>query len=141
MTRKILAGLHVWLAVSVPPVFAADVHCPETIPVKQTLLKQFEGWRQSASDLPIRLAGVTFYDGPPEQKASLVYDSESPSRGKRIAIWRFAPRSEIWLACSYAATNVVLSRPLPRATSTCRVTYISNQTVAGLPVIEKIQCQ
>lgn len=129
------------LAGGVLPLFAADVHCPETIPVKQTLLKQFQGWRESASDVPIRLAGVTFYDGPPEQNASLAYDSDNTSHGKRVAVWRFARQVETWLACSYAGTNVVLSRRLPRATSICRVTYISNQTIAGLPAIEKIECQ
>jgi hypothetical protein len=136
-----MAGPCLWLvATSVLPLVAADVRCPEMIPVKQTLLKKFNGWKESASDLPTRLAGVTFYEGPPEQKASLVFDSENTSGGKRIAAWRFAPRSEIWLACSYAATNVVLSRPIAKA-STCRVTYNSNETIAGLPAIERIECQ
>lgn len=142
MTPKLTAGLCAWvLAGAVPALFAADVRCPETIPVKQAIVKPFEGWTASTSDLPIRLAGVTFYDGPPEQKASLVYDGTMTRNERRIAIWRFASQSEIWLACSYAATNIVLSRPMPKGTSTCRVTYISNQTVAGLPAIEKIECQ
>lgn len=142
MTGKIEAALCVWLLAGFAlPVHAADVHCPETIPVKQTLLKQFAGWTASMSGLPIRLAGVTFYDGAPDLNASLAPDNETTRNQRRIAVWKFASRSETWLACSYAGTDIVLSRPMPKATTTCRVTYTSNETIAGLPAIEKIECQ
>jgi len=120
---------------------AADLHCPDTISVKQTLVKSVPGWRESPSDLPIRFAGVTFFDGPPGQKASLVYDSESTVKGKQIAVWKFDARSQIWLACSYSGSNIVLSRALAKGTSKCTVTYNPKETIAGLPVVEKIDCE
>jgi hypothetical protein len=120
---------------------AAEERCPESISVKQTLVKPEPGWQPGTSDLPIRLAGVTFFDGPPEEKASLVNDSESIVKGKQVAVWRFGPQSQIWLSCRYASSNIVLSRALTKGTSTCRVTYIPKQTIAGLPAIEKIECE
>jgi hypothetical protein len=127
-----------WAAVRAP---AADLRCPDTISVKQTLVKPEPGWRESPSDLPTRFAGVTFFDGPPEQKASLVNDTASVVNGKRIAVWKFIPQSQIWVSCSYSGSNIVLSRALAKGTSKCTVTYIPKETIAGLPAIEKIDCQ
>lgn len=120
---------------------AEDVRCPETISVKQRLAKPEQGWQEGIADMPIRLAGVTFYDGPPEQKASLVYDGKRRLKGRRIATWRFGPQSRIWISCGYAGTTIVLSRPLAGGVSECSVTYDPGQTVAGLPSIEKMDCK
>lgn len=121
--------------------FAEEVHCPESISVKQTLAKQEPGWKEGTSDTPIRLAGVTFLDGPPEQKASLVNEEEGVMNGKQIATWRFGAKSQIWLSCRYSGSTIVLSRALPKSTSSCTVTYNPRQTIAGLPLIEKIDCK
>jgi hypothetical protein len=121
--------------------FAEEVHCPETISVKQTLSKPQQGWKEGTSDLPNLLAGVTFFDGPPEEKASLVNDSERRVQGKQIAIWRFGPQSQIWISCGYAGSSIVLSRALTKGSSGCSVTYNPKVTVAGLPSIEKIECK
>lgn len=121
--------------------FADEVHCPDTIAVKQNLSKPEPGWKEGMSDLPNLLAGVTFFDGPPEEKASLVNDSERRVQGKQIAIWRFGPQSQIWISCGYAGSNIVLSRALAKGTSGCSVTYNPKVTVAGLPSIEKIECK
>jgi|SRR5579862_4444453 len=121
--------------------FAEEIRCPETISVKQSLAKQESGWKESTSDMPNRLSGVTFLDGPPEQKASLVNEEESVANGKQLATWRFGTQSQIWLSCRYSGTNVVLSRALPKGTSSCSVTYNPRQTIAGLPLIEKVECK
>jgi len=121
--------------------FAEEIHCPETISVTQSLAKQEQGWKASTSDTPARLAGVTFLDGPPEQKASLVNDGESRVNGKQIATWRFGAKSQIWLSCRYANSSIVLSRALPKGTAACSVTYNPRETIAGLPSIEKIECK
>jgi len=121
--------------------FAEEIRCPETIAVKQSLARSVEGWQESASDMPNRLAGVTFFDGPPEQKASLVYDSERSVKGKQIATWLFVAKSQIWLTCGYSGSNLILSRILTNGTTSCSVTYDPKLTVAGLPSIEKIECK
>ena len=91
--------------------------------------------------MPNRLAAVTFFDGPPEEKASLVNDSERRAQGKQIATWRFGVKSHIWISCGYSGTNIVLSRALGDGTKQCMVTYNPRQSIAGLPVIEKIDCK
>jgi hypothetical protein len=121
--------------------FAEEVRCPETIAVKQNLAKPEPGWKESLSDMPNRLAGVTFFDGPPEEKASLVYDAESLVKGKRITRWHFGPQSQIWLSCRYVDSSVVLSRALMKGTSECQVTYDPSVTTAGLPLVEKTECK
>jgi hypothetical protein len=87
-------------------------------------------------DTPHRLAGITFYDGPPEEKASLVYDKTAKAAGKETMTWHFNARSDgqIWVVCSYAGTAVVLKRGLPPKTSACSVTYDSR---ASVPVIRE----
>lgn len=137
----LIAGCIVLVGSFVTCGFAEEVHCPETISVKQSLAKPEQGWKESTSDMPNRLAGVTFLDGPPEQKASLVNEGESLVKGKQIATWRFGSQSQIWLSCRYSGSTIVLSRALAKGTSVCRVTYNPRQTIAGLPSIEKIECK
>lgn len=138
---NLIAACIAILGSSMEPALAAEVHCPETVSVNQSLAKPEPGWKPGTSALPIGLAGVTLFDGPPEQQASLVYDSETMLHGKQIATWRFGPNSDIWLSCQYSGTLIVLSRALPKNTTVCLVTYNPKQTVAGLPLVEKIACQ
>jgi len=122
---------------------AADsATCPATIEVHEQLADPVAGWNAMVDDMPHQLAGLTFYDGPPQEKASLVYDDITKAAGKQVAKWRFAPdrARAIWLACSYSGTSVVLTKALPAALSSCTVTYDAQQQIAGLPVIEKIAC-
>jgi hypothetical protein len=45
----------------------------------------------------------------------LVYDQITKASGKEIAKWQFIPGGDrqIWLACSYARTAIVLAKALP----------------------------
>ena len=63
-------------------------------------------------DAPHQLAGLTFYDGPPQEKASLVYDNITKAAGKQVAKWTFAPQQQraIWIACSYSGTSILLTK-------------------------------
>jgi hypothetical protein len=117
--------------------------CPEAIVVEQHLANSIPGWSSLLDDTPHRLAGITFYDGPPEQKASLVSDKRAETGRKQTATWHFHVEDgrQIWLACSYAATSVALTKSLPRSTSACSVTYDRTKLVAGLPLIDKITCR
>ena len=94
-------------------------------------------------DTPHRLATITFYDGPPKERASLVNDQTIHATGKETAKWYFIPRADrqIWVACGYAGTAIVLARGLPPKTNTCSVTYNPRERIAGMPVIEKIVCK
>ncbi len=94
-------------------------------------------------DAPHQLAALTFYDGPPQEKASLVYDDITKAAGKQFAKWTFAPHPEraIWITCSYSGTSILLARALTPGISSCTVTYDARQQIAGTPLIEKIVCQ
>jgi hypothetical protein len=131
------------LAIAVSTLSAADaVHCPPTIAVKQQLAAPVPGWSVTSDGMPHQLAGLTFFDGKPEDKASLAPDKNVIVKGKSVASWTFeASGRPIWVACQYASTNVVLTRELPKSTRACSVTYTTGVTLAGLPVIEKVDCQ
>jgi hypothetical protein len=122
---------------------AADqVKCPAQVDVRQQIAAPVAGWSAVMDDLPQRLAGITFFDGKPADKASLAPDSEAKANGKSISTWKFgADGRPVWVACRYAWTTVTLARELPRQVRACSVTYNSRESLAGLPVIEKIDCQ
>ncbi len=122
---------------------AADqVQCPAQVNVRQQIGAPIVGWAVVIDDLPHLLAGITFFDGKPEDKASLVPDRESKANGKSISTWIFSGSGQpIWAACRYAWTTVALTRELPRQVRACSVTYNLRQSLAGLPAIEKIDCK
>lgn len=95
-------------------------------------------------DAAHQLAAVTFYDGLPEEKASLVYDRiVKAAGGKETATWSFKAQAgrQFWLTCSYSGTNVVLKKALPLQIARCSVIYDATAKVAGLPAIDKITCR
>lgn len=122
---------------------AETVSCPDAITTRQELASPVAGWSAILDDTQHKLAGITFYDGPPAEKASLVYDRMTRGKGEQIATWNFAQtaRRPIWLTCSYVETVVQLSRSLPPQITTCSVTYDATQQIAGLPVIKRISCR
>jgi hypothetical protein len=122
---------------------AEPITCPETIRTHQELTAPVAGWTAMLDDAPHNLAGITFYDGPPAEKASLVYDRMQRSKGGQTATWSFAPQQQrqTWVACSYSGTAMELSRALPLRIATCAVTYDTQQQIAGLPVIKKVSCR
>lgn len=126
-------------------VAAADqpASCPVTIDVHEEVATLPAGWSATYDNAPHRLAGITFYDGPPKENASLVYDDLAKSAGKRIARCHFAPTAgrPTWIACRYSATAVVLTKALPATVSGCTVTYDSTQQLAAEPVIKNISCK
>jgi hypothetical protein len=131
------------LTIAASPLSAADaVHCPPTIEVKQQLAAPVPGWSVTSDGMRHELAGLTFFDGNPEDKASLAPDKNATLKGKSVASWTFdAGGRPIWVACQYAGTSVVLTRELPKTTRACSVTYTVGVTIAGLPVIEKVDCK
>ena len=122
---------------------AADIiRCPLTIDVKQQPASPVPGWSIASEELPHQLAGLTFFDGKPAEKASLAPDKQVGIKGKTVVSWTFgASRRPIWVACRYSLTDIVLTRELPKNIRTCAITYSTTETIAGLPVIEKVDCK
>jgi hypothetical protein len=121
--------------------WAAEIECPKTVQVRQVATDVPAGWTASQNATPVQLSYVTFFDGKPEEEASLVYDRMTNGRSTNRAEWNFAPGSHIWLACSYSGTSVVLSRELSGVTR-CVVVYRRAATSGGgLPGIDHIYCR
>jgi hypothetical protein len=126
-------------AVEPPPGLA----CPEQVAAEQKPVSPPAGWTAGLSAEPHRLEQVDFFDGPPEERASLIYDDIKKAGKQQVAVWSFAanPRG-FWISCAYSGTAVILSRRLPATVKSCRVTYEKTAlTPGGLPVIQKIDCR
>lgn len=117
--------------------------CPATISVAQRIDNVPEGWTARQDSVPLRLAAVSFYDGPPEQNASLA--PEASGKGKRgieTEVWKFRPKSGgIWIGCSYASTNITITRKLESDITECIVTYNPRVHIAGNREISSISCR
>ncbi len=121
---------------------ADEVKCPPSIKVEQKAISPSQEWNVSYNPLPADLEMVTFFSGPPEENASLVYDKKTKVKGGWVGTWKF-PKDPAgyWLRCSYRGTQAELSRRLPDSISACRVTYDETMhSAAGLPVIRKMEC-
>ena len=121
----------------------AAANCPASIDVRQQLTAPVKGWNFMFDDAPHQLAGITFYEGPPQERASLVSDKASKAGGKETDTWYFKPQADrhFFVGCSYAGTSIVLTKELAAKTVSCAVTYSLQMQVAGLPVIEKVICK
>jgi hypothetical protein len=123
--------------------FAADaINCPKTIATRQQLSAPETGWSATLDDTPQTFSGITFYDGPPTEKASLVYDQIKHAKGEDVASWNFGQVKDrqTYVTCNYAGTVVQLARKLPPQITSCTVTYDTQQHISGQPVIKKIDC-
>src|SRR5260370_20889105 len=90
---------------------AAPIKCPTVVEVRQQMAAPVAGWSVAMDDLPHRLAGITFFDGKPEEKASLAPDSETKAAGKSVSTWNFGSGGRpVGVACRYAWTTVTLTR-------------------------------
>jgi hypothetical protein len=130
------------VSASLSSLFAEQSYCPQSIAVKQTLANVPEGWTAGHDDMPNTWDGVTFYSGPPEEKASLVYDRWTKGNGSEMGIWHLAQKSSppIWLSCRYAYTNVTLARQLSADTTECTVTYKARTSSLEPLEIQRVAC-
>jgi hypothetical protein len=139
MTKK-SRSVAVFLLFAIP-VLAQDRYCPNEISTKQSIEKNPPDWTAKENTNPHTLAGLTFFDGPPEQEASLVYDESHKLSKEDRAVWRFDPSLHIWLSCIYSGTTITLFKQLPPKTTECRVTYSRQEHVDGYQEIKAVTCK
>ena len=137
-----------WLLAAVPCRGVEAAGCPATLTVEEQATAPSPEWTVTYSPLPRALERVTFFDGPPEEEASLVYDELLDTADGQVAVWRLGtgdPEGKergTWIRCSYAGTRVELSRRLPDGLHECRVTYDPvAASPSGLPEIRAIECR
>jgi hypothetical protein len=140
LSKRLVAAL---VFIAALPVSAADSLCPDTVSVKQTGAAPAPDWSVSYSPTSLQVEMVTFYNGPPKEEASLVYDTWVKAKDTSTATWKFLHDARgYWIKCSYSGTTMELSKALPATVSVCRVTYDRQATSSsGLPAIKRITCQ
>ena len=100
----------------------ADVGCPMSISVTQNLTAPVANWAEGTEALPTELSGLTVFDGPPEELASLVPDGDSEDDKTTTAFWTLAPNPRgYWITCHYSSTTVTLTRRLPESATSCAI--------------------
>ncbi len=125
-----------------PTLALADVGCPQAVTVTQALAMPQSGWTAGLDKLPTEVAGVSVFEGPPEEMADLVPDDGKDAADTRSDIWNL-PQSDrgYWLICRYSNTTVILSRQLPATVTRCEAVYEKQQTFAGgAPVVRLVKC-
>lgn len=101
-----------------------EVQCPATISVDQKVSDTPLGWTAGYNGFKNELAGVTIYDGPPEQGASLVYDDEKTAGNTITQTWKLASGGQgYWLTCGYSNTSAQLTEKIPTDATRCEVTF------------------
>lgn len=111
---------------------AEPVTCPPSITVSETLNGVTpEPWTARYDNASRNLAGVGFFDGPPDEQRSLAPSSDSGGRTP-VATWKFGSNPvPVWLSCRYQDSAVTLTRPLP-AYRECRVSQGPGGIVRGI---------
>jgi hypothetical protein len=99
----------------------------------------------TAADLcsTTRLSMVTFFDGKPEEQASLVYDEIVDTKDGSRATWRLTPDSErgYYLVCTYEKPAKPVTQKLSPKVTTCIVDYGKPAEASKLPPVRSIECK
>jgi hypothetical protein len=142
--NRITLGLMVFACAFAAPQYAcAESACPAAITVEQKASAPTPDWAVTYSGYQTAVAGVSIFDGPPSEQASLVPDNEKTVGDNIIQIWRLAKSDRgYWLQCNYANTTAQISRRLPASVSRCDVVYDHNLRFAGgSNVVKSVNCK
>lgn len=110
---------------------SVELSCPAQIETRQELSAPIADWHSSINrsmtiEGKLRVASMSFSDGPPEQMAILAPDKTRKSRkskGAFINTWNFEVSESVWFSCGYQQTTIELSKPLPPGLKQCSIEY------------------
>jgi len=110
------------LALAIPA--QAEVACPDSLVVQQQAVPPSEDWTAIYSDPPLRLTGVTIFNGPPSQNRKVRPFSTRSTQGELRIVWRLpdSPRN-FHLLCTYERTSANLVTVLPPGVTSCSAVY------------------
>jgi hypothetical protein len=143
MKRFTLSLVALACAIAAPQLARAESSCPPQVAVGQKASAPGPEWSVSYSGYQTAVAGVTIFDGPPSEQASLVPDKEKTSGDNLIQIWQL-PKSDrgYWLQCNYANTTAQISRRLPASVTRCDVVFDHNMRFSGGGnVVQSVNCK
>ncbi len=114
MKRITLSLLTFTCAIAAAGLAGAQATCPAELAVEQKASAPGSDWNVAYSTYKTAVAGVTIFDGPPAEQASLVPDNQKTTHDTMIQTWKL-PKSDrgYWLQCQYANTTAQIYRRLP----------------------------
>ena len=127
-----------------PNLAFAEATCPPTLSVEQKASAPSADWTVSSSGYNTALAGVTIFDGPPANQASLLPDDEQTTSDMVFQTWKLGKNDAgYWLECEYANTTAQIYRRLPVEVSRCEVSYERNVRFGGegRRVVKSVRCK
>ena len=130
-------------AIAAPHFARAESSCPPEIAVEQKGSAPGVDWTVTYSGYQTAVAGVTIFDGPPAEQASLVPNNEKTIGDNVIQIWQLSKNDRgYWLQCNYANTTAQISRRLPASVTRCDVVYNHNERFSGGGyVVKSVNCK
>ena len=127
-----------------PILACAEATCPPTLAVEQKASAPSTDWTVSSSGYNTALAGVTIFDGPPANQASLLPDGEQTTSDMVFQTWKLGKNDAgYWLECDYANTTAQIYERLPASVSRCEVSYERNVRFGGegRRVVKSVRCK
>ena len=118
--RLVLAAAAALIALNV----RAEVTCPDSLEVQQQAVTPSEDWTAMYTDPPLRLTGVTLFNGPPSQNRKVKPYSTKGTQGELRIVWRLpeSPRN-FHLLCTYERTSANLVTVLPPGVTVCTAVF------------------
>jgi hypothetical protein len=118
--RFLLTAAAALLALSV----RAEVVCPDSLEVRQEAITPSEEWTVTHTDPPLRLTGVTVFDGPPSQNHKVKPFSTRSTQGELRITWRLPEsRRNFHLMCTYERTSANLVTIIPPGVYGCEAVF------------------
>lgn len=118
--RLVVSAAAAFLALNVH----AEVVCPDSLEVQQQAVMPSGNWTATYTDPPLRLTGVTVFNGPPSQNRKVKPFSTRSTQGELRIVWRLpeSPRN-FHLMCTYERTSANLVTVLPPGVTSCNAIY------------------
>ena len=102
----------------------AEVVCPDSLDVQQQAVTPSDDWTAMYSDPPLRLVGVTLFNGPPSQNRKVKPRSARSAEGELRVVWRLPEsRRNFHLVCTYERTSASLVTVLPPGVTVCTAVF------------------
>ncbi|HYJ20331.1 MAG TPA: STY0301 family protein [Burkholderiales bacterium] len=116
--------LALMMACLLPLAAAAEVICPDSIDVQQQATAPPGDWAVSYTEPPMKLVGITVYDGPPSQNRKVKPYSTKTTTGELRVSWRLTEtRRNYHLMCSYERSGASLIAVLPPGVNGCNAVF------------------
>ena len=102
----------------------AEIVCPDSIEVQQQAVAPAGDWAVSYTEPPMKLVGITVFDGPPSQNRKVKPYSTKTTAGELRVSWRLGETHRNYhLLCGYERTSANLTAVLPPGVNGCNAVF------------------